>query len=206
MIIRVSLLIVFCSLFCCISLALSQEAARASFSGQILDLLGQPISGAQVKVTSNTSTDSFDTTSDSNGRYIFEGLSRGEFVVIVSYRGFKQETKSLRLESSSRVSLDFGLEVGPLHETIPFDLRGTVVSHGNTPIPGVHVTAVNIFNHRLITKTMTNDQGQYIMPIVNPGKYVVYATKPSYRTETSIVHLPASILRESKTVNFLLEK
>lgn len=93
----------------------------------------QPVSFATVVVQSSK----HGTSTDSAGRFKIEGLTPGRYTVIVSYLGYKTQSRSVNIESGQTVQADFILlpaETAALNEVV---VTGTMkeVSRLASPVP-----------------------------------------------------------------------
>ena len=77
--------------------------AQFSISGTITDQQNQiPLGGASVRITSASNPGfSRNILSDTSGRFSFQDLTSDSFVLSVSFVGFKNLTRGIRLDSTS---------------------------------------------------------------------------------------------------------
>src|SRR5438477_2496372 len=106
-----------CALLVCACISLSPVPALAqsstgTVSGRVVDPSGAPITGAEVKLISETTRNARTLTSTDNGDFVFTDVQPGVFTITVKLTGFKQFQKSnLNLTSSDRLALgDLRLE------------------------------------------------------------------------------------------------
>src|SRR5688572_12425178 len=93
----------------------------------------QPISFATIAVQNSK----HGTSTDSAGRFKMEGLTPGKYTIIVSYLGYKTQSKIVNIESYQNVQVDFTLlpaETASLNEVV---VTGTMkeVSRLASPVP-----------------------------------------------------------------------
>jgi hypothetical protein len=104
-----SLQIGFTGLFLC---AASAWAGTASIQGIVKDAKGQPIKGASVQVASRDGKQLFNTVkTDSQGRYISQGLQPGVYSVSLIVNGaVKSAISNTKTRSDQATQLNFDLE------------------------------------------------------------------------------------------------
>jgi len=168
----------------------------ATVSGQVLDLTGNPITGAEVKLTNDLQelTD----ISGPDGSYAIRQVYPNRISEIrASKEGFYGQTEQVFL---------FGLDEEVQDLTLfPSDgsISGTVSNAGDGSfIPDVTVTAKFSGESGLFFRNTTNSSGQYNLtnlPIVPNATFTVDAFKESFVSGTPIV-VPAN----TDNVDFLL--
>ena len=81
-------------------------------------------------------------------------------------------------------------------------ISGTVSDPDGAVIPGVEVTATNA-ETGVATKATTNEVGLYVLPFLQPGRYVISATTPGFKT----YERPGIIVETSQVMelNILME-
>jgi protocatechuate 3,4-dioxygenase beta subunit len=171
----------------------SQE--KCSVQGTVIDSkTGQPLRGADV-VLGGTSgswpaetdrTDSSSTTSDSEGRFSFDGVGPGRYGLRASKNGYLGPARRLGGARPSAISLSAGqhLDGITLRLTPSAVIAGRVTTEGEEPIPNVAVEAMK-FSYQGDKRQLanagngtTNDRGEYRIWGLPPGKYYVRATHP----------------------------
>jgi len=81
------------------------DAGKGSISGHIVDSENLPLPGAAVIIKSLNKG----TVTDNNGVYRLLGLNPGDYVVVVSYVGFKPIEKKITIKDDKSQTLDFQL-------------------------------------------------------------------------------------------------
>ncbi|MDZ7291381.1 MAG: TonB-dependent receptor [candidate division KSB1 bacterium] len=146
----------------CVSLALAQQAQQASagkISGKVYDAsTGLPLVAANVIVEGTTQG----TNTDQQGRFVLERLEPGRYKLIVSYVGYKRQTRSVEV-GTSELWLEFGLvpTLISAQEVVVTALRA---KEGETPVAFTNLSAETI---------REKNWGQEIPLLVNevPGLY-----------------------------------
>lgn len=75
-------------------------------SGQITDAQQKPVAGAKLRLTDTSSRQAIDSTSDSEGRFVFSSISSGEYVVSATAAGFAEERKALHLGDGEALTVN----------------------------------------------------------------------------------------------------
>jgi outer membrane receptor protein involved in Fe transport len=104
-----------------LSLAVAAIAqTSASLSGTVHDPQGNAVAGAKVTLTNTGGTTQLDTTSNSEGFYIFPIIQPGTYIVTIEATGFKKSVKSgIVVNASDKQSTGItSLEVGDLSNTV----------------------------------------------------------------------------------------
>src|SRR5579863_6328529 len=74
-----------------ISAVIASAQFKAGIEGTVTDTSGAGVGGATVKVTSQETASSQQTTTDLAGFYRVSGLAPGKYNLAVSFQGFKEE-------------------------------------------------------------------------------------------------------------------
>jgi len=183
-----------------------QTDQDAELLGYVSDLFGQPIAGVSIEASLGKSGLLFNDKTDSKGWYRLRKLQPGRYTVVASYRGFRQEEKTILLRGSEPYTLNLGLEPGLLHDPFPIQVDGVVTLSNRKPSENVTVSIVNVFNYRLSYITTTNAKGEYKLSVNNPGQYLVYATSPGYPATVATITLSASLPRANKRLDLILNE
>lgn len=109
--------------FVCIAISLSPLALWASVSGSISgtvkDQSGSVIANAQVTAKEMNTGISYQTHTDSKGRYTFPVLAVGHYVLDVDASGFgKYERNEIVLDTNATLTLDASLAVGNVSQNV----------------------------------------------------------------------------------------
>jgi hypothetical protein len=108
------------SIFSGLLLALISVLAQASeITGTAKDSQGAFVPGAKVVLTDATTQAKLSTVTDKEGKYAFESVSPGVYIIEVDAKGFKLGTVSkITVAEGGSVSEDFVLELAPHAETV----------------------------------------------------------------------------------------
>lgn len=127
------LAVFFCSLafFACLLL---HAQATGSFSGTVSDQTGLAVSGATVRVISQSTGISREARTDSSGHYLVPLLLVGEYTIRVDFQGFQTvEQKNIRLQVDEHRELDFTLVPALVSWTV--EVSTTEVAVQTTMLP-----------------------------------------------------------------------
>jgi hypothetical protein len=113
--------IIFCLLFCYLSLAVSVSAQvnTASLTGLVKDPSGASLPNASVTVKNKATTVETTATTDDSGYYTFASLPVGGYTLEVEVQGFKKAfQEDINLEVGQKARIDVALEVGAVSESV----------------------------------------------------------------------------------------
>src|SRR5689334_1044742 len=149
-------------------------------SGTVVDAAtGAPLSDAQVSLTSSTTQDSEGTLTDDNGRFAFEDVPAGKYVLSGKRKGYLEQLYKQHQQFSTAIVTGLGLN----SENLRFELRpgasvsGLVTDEAGEPVRNAQVTLIQreLFMGRRNTfqrgGTNTNDLGRFRFGPLAPGTY-----------------------------------
>ena len=171
------------------------EPNPGTISGTVIGAISSlPISGALIEVSLG-STIIFSTLTDSSGDYSISGVSPGSYVVQARAANYQSGAKGAIVLAGQTTTVDFALQPDP------GTISGTVIGAvSGLPISGalVEVSVAGI----PVGSGITDSSGNYSIPGMAPGSYIVEASSPNYQTDTIGVIMTAG---QTKTANFALE-
>ena len=95
------------------------QGSAGAISGLVTDASGAAIPGAAVKATRFSTSQSFETVSDENGRYLLGNLLPGRYEVRFELAGFRVHViRDVPVQSLASTELNVTLQVGAVAETI----------------------------------------------------------------------------------------
>ena len=117
-------------------------APGASLSGAVRDPQGRVVAGASLALYSRTASTSLNTTSDSSGRYHFDELAPGDYILRAEAAGFATFfEENLQLAADSTKSMDIALQLAGIHEEV-------VVTASSTPqVPEEVSKSTTVIDH-----------------------------------------------------------
>lgn len=163
--------------------------------------LGRPVRRAAVRLSSVVPRPPHTTVSDDAGRFRFDGVAAGEFVLTASKPGYLESTFGQRQPGSGRPGTAIAVANGQRVErlSIPIArggvLAGTVADDGGEPAFGTEVRAYKAVwqsgerSLRLAGSDRADDRGQYRVGALPPGEYLVMASPagdPANREDMSL--------------------
>jgi hypothetical protein len=86
------------------------ESPYASIRGMVLDESGKPAPGMVITIESRLSMETFKVTTDRNGRYNYDGLPAGEYLVCVASMGENGLPRTVPLRLGRITISDFDLK------------------------------------------------------------------------------------------------
>ncbi len=101
-----------------ISAPLLAQAPVGGLTGTVTDPKSAVIPGATVTVTRTDTGAPRTTTTGEDGKYLFTSLAPGEYTVRVSKQGFADQEKKVNVNVGLTGSLDFGMTLGTMKETV----------------------------------------------------------------------------------------
>jgi hypothetical protein len=140
----------------------------STVSGQLTDVLsGTPLSGVLVRlIAADGSARRLST--DVNGRFAFVGLAAGEYRVGLSVGGaVAEQTLHVSGAAGATVTADLGLAVAAT-------VAGTVTLADASPVALAQVTLRQ--DGQRVGTAVTDDQGQYVIHLLQAGRYDVRTT------------------------------
>ncbi len=168
---------------------------KATIAGTVLDAVSQrPLKGADVRLRS-LPTDpgtasvsrSGPTSTDADGRFVFNGVTPGRYVVVVSRDGYvSNRADNFRLRGEL-LSVAPGQHVNDIVVRLLPDgaITGHVTNEAGKPLRDVSVLAMkSSYPHgrrelQDAAHAVTNDAGEYRIESLAPGKYYIRAKPPA---------------------------
>jgi hypothetical protein len=157
--------------------ALAQQASDpVSFSGTVMNTAtGTPVRSARVSLLPNGGQ----TRTDAAGVFHFPKVEPGTYFVLADKTGFivgdgHEEGVDVSL-SASRGNFAIGLT--PLSS-----IRGRITTDAGEPVEGATVLAIQPHildgrrQNRVVNAVMTDDRGEYRIPLLHPGQYLIKAS------------------------------
>jgi len=168
---------------------------KATITGTVLDAVSQrPLKGADVRLRS-LPTDpgtasvsrSGPTSTDADGRFVFNGVTPGRYVVMVSRDGYvSNRADNFRLRGEL-LSVAPGQHVNDIVVRLLPDgaIAGHLINEAGKPLRDVSVLAMkSSYPHgrrelQDVAHAVTNDAGEYRIESLAPGKYYIRTKLPA---------------------------
>src|SRR5713226_9498136 len=110
----------------CLALPAAAQTNRGVIVGSITDKSGGGIAGATVKIVNVATEQTFETTTNKEGRYVAPGLVPGQYRAEVTQKGFKTASSDIAdLPVGSTLEVSLMLEVGTVSEKVTVTATGT---------------------------------------------------------------------------------
>ena len=108
--------------------ALLAQGYFGTVSGMLTDPSGAIIQGAKITLTDDQKGYQFNTTSDSEGRYLFASVPPGSYSVTADMKGFGKTVENhVRLNVSENATANLVLKVAAETQTVKVEARSTTV-------------------------------------------------------------------------------
>lgn len=193
---KFNLILCLIGLFCLCSSAFSQEDEPAKVKGKITSYFGDPLKKAEVKFyllemesgkyISAEGKFIKSVFTDEKGEYEISGLPWGEYRIVAMASGFtRSEVWRFYLWRNADRILDMGLKFGIIHGFPQIEVSGTIRSKDKTSIENATVTLINAFDETEKKQTRTDKNGRYKIEFIQPGQYIIYASKTGYSVVSS---------------------
>jgi hypothetical protein len=162
----------------------SDKPKLCAIQGQVLQALGnKPIRKVTVQLTSSTQDDdvTYSATTDAEGKFRIAEIKAGTYQLSAEHPGFLFVDSKRKVLRSQKLSLQPSDELEDLVlRMLPSGvIAGKIVDRDGDPIPSVTVTATRLYSGPAHTNppsfARTNDQGEYRIPNLRPGQYLIAA-------------------------------
>ncbi|ESS04725.1 MAG: carboxypeptidase regulatory-like domain protein, partial [uncultured archaeon A07HR67] len=159
-----------------VALESSSETTEStgSLSGTVINTTSKdPIEGATIEAVDAE----FSATTDSNGTYEIDGISPGEYTIVVSADGYADTERTVEVTTEG-VEEDF--ELGA-----PASVSGVVTEENNesNTLGNATLTLLNSDNEEVETVT-TDPDGAYTFDSLEEGGYRIEVSREGYQDET----------------------
>lgn len=162
-----------------------QLQAGLTATGRVVDVSGQPISGAKVWAGKKYSHDRQSTSTDFAGNFTFKKINEGTIDFSVSAEGFAPTSKPHKIPQTTELVLI--LEKGA-------EIFGKVVDEGGTPIPGVRVVLEGSYNSPMYDQiefsTSTDSEGKFSWKAAPNEPMPFYIGKSGYMQLREVILKP----------------
>jgi protocatechuate 3,4-dioxygenase beta subunit len=184
---------------CAQNAALPQE--KSTVAGTVIDAVSErPLKGAEVRLraipgttapgsqsASQSSPQSRSANTDAGGRFVFESLSPGRYVVLATHDGYVKNAREYGDLRGKWLLLAPGQHVSDIVvRLLPNGtIAGRVRNEAGKPLRGVSVQAMkSSYPHGKrelhdVANASTNDAGEYRILALAPGKYCIRAKLPT---------------------------
>lgn len=135
-------------------------AADSSVSGVVLDSSGGAVSDASVLLLSAQQVTVGTAKTDSQGRFTFSNVPRGQYLLVVRSRGFADNQQALTVGSSAVDNLDVRLDPGIINEEVTVTTNPGMVEGAGTITQQVNVIGEHQIEERAksVTAQIANEE------------------------------------------------
>lgn len=136
---------------------------------------GNPIPGATINVFQGVTLVASVLT-DSNGQYSISEFAPGDYLVTANADLHQQQVKAGTVTANATTTIDFALDPNP------GAIAGQVTDAVTTdPIAGA---IIKVYSGQILVSTALSDpNGDYQIPNLSPGNYILTASKATYQTQ-----------------------
>jgi protocatechuate 3,4-dioxygenase beta subunit len=173
----------------------SLQPNPGTVAGQVVDSSTMlPIAGVTVEANQNNIVIAFSVT-DSSGNYTIPGLAPGSYIMHAHATTYQVGSLGATVQSDQTTTVNFSLQADP------GTVAGQVVDASTMlPIAGVTVEANQ--NNIVIAFSVTDSSGNYIIPGLASGAYIIHAHSATYQVGISEATVQSD---QTTTVNFSLQ-
>jgi len=171
-------------------------------SGIVVDATtGAPLGGAQVNITSSTSQDMEGILADEKGRFVFEDVPAGKYVLSAKRKAYVEQLYKQHQQFSTAIIAGPRLNT----ENLRFELRpgasisGVVSDEAGEPVRDAQVTLIQrgVFMGERRTfqygATNTNDLGQFRFGHLTPGTYFIAVSATPWYADRGQEYFPMQV-------------
>jgi Carboxypeptidase regulatory-like domain len=170
--------------------AVAPRQPLSSVAGQVVqESAGTPLRKVLVQLAPSEGANVFrqndresrQTLTDSEGRFVMQGVPPGEYSVVLARNGYLPSTRRSRHYSSALLTLAPGQDLeGLLFRMRPAGvIKGRVVDEDGDPMPEINVAAISTSSRDAHAGGTTNDLGEYRIAGLPEGKFLVLAQPQS---------------------------
>ena len=158
------------------------QSSAGSVNGTVTLESAQTNEGIAILISKeNDSTISYNTVTDTNGRYAITGITPGTYRVQATKNGYNTGISDPFTVSSGDVQTVSNMQLSISLRS----LYGTVTLEGKTDYAGVRITATKTTSTTEIYSALSNKDGFYALSGMTPGEYILSYSYEGYRSATS---------------------
>src|SRR5437879_5987387 len=98
--------------------AAEAQTPTGVIAGTVADSSAAAISGARVSVTNRDTHQNRAAMTSLEGRYGFDALAPGEYLIAAEYTGFKRLERAATVEAGTTTTVDLALEIGDVSASV----------------------------------------------------------------------------------------
>jgi Carboxypeptidase regulatory-like domain/TonB dependent receptor-like, beta-barrel len=160
---RLFRLVLSIALVLCAAESSAGQDFRGAISGRITDASTGALPGATVTATNVATNVGSNTTTDANGAYSILYLQPGNYSLSVELQGFKKLVRDgIEVRVGDRITLDLGLEVGGVEETVKVTAETPLLELGSA-------SAGQVIDEKRIALLPLSDGNPFVLSRFVPG-------------------------------------
>ncbi|PWW08622.1 carboxypeptidase family protein [Paenibacillus cellulosilyticus] len=165
-----------------VSIALIRQSG--SISGSVITTSGQPVENAVLTVLLN-STVIVKSATDVDGQFNIVGLFPDVYIIRAEAAGFSTQSLGVLVQPLQDTVVQFKLE------SLTGEVSGFVTDETGTALAGV---SVRVFFNRLssmslLTQTLTDEQGQYIVNDLQAGLFLLNVSLQGFQSTVGVIEI-----------------
>ncbi len=176
--------------FSLLPVAFAQGTGPAQVSVKIADPQGAGVVGATIRLYSRDQRVRLVARTDATGRYRFEQLSPGEYLIDAEAPGFARAgAGSIRLEAGESRELELTLDIAAFREEVVVTASGTVqtVDEISKAVTNVDMSEIDERDEFAIPDALRTVPGLRVQQLGGPGAFVSIKTRGLRNEDTAIL-------------------
>ena len=129
----------------------------ATISGVVKDAFDAAVPNAEVSLTNSQQVVLKDAKTDAQGRFTFDGIPAGAYVIVVSRPDFNTQRRAVQVTSGQNASLDILLQVNQISEQVTVTSEAGLVAEARSV-----AQPVNVMNEEEILQRATEVVAQVV--------------------------------------------
>ena len=113
--------------------------SAATISGVVKDAFDAAVPNADVSLKNSQQVVLKDVETDAQGRYTFDGIAPGTYVIVVSRSDFNTQRRAVEISAGQNVSLDILLQVNQISEQVTVTSEAGLVAEARSIAQPVNV-------------------------------------------------------------------
>lgn len=159
----------FAAIIAVLAAGLTAQSTNGTIEGVVTDQSGSFVSGANVRVSSTATGQSFSTTTNADGFYSIRSLSPGVYSIKVEQSGFSTATAdSVTVQVGQVARIDIALKIGTATETVQVEISGN-----DAQVDTVRQTVDGVITGKQIVDLPLNQRNFLDLAALQPGVTVV---------------------------------
>jgi iron complex outermembrane receptor protein len=161
-----------------------------SVSGTVRDSQGAAIAGASITLVARDNTVNAAVSSDSSGRYRFESVVRGSYLITAAAPGFESSAaRPLTVASETQLALDFQLRIAAVRTQVVVTASGTAQTTDELAksLSAVEASAIDLSDEASISDALRYEPGLRLEQQGGPGGLVSIKIRGLRNQDTAVL-------------------